>query len=114
VGGVLLLLRFRIYCVVTDGGDDSEIAVRWYKRPRRRVMGWSCSTSSNWSCLACSWGFIAVAFVVQLRTGVPLSNLEPLAYVTGCTFAVLIAILASLAPARRAASVQPMIAMRSE
>jgi ABC-type lipoprotein release transport system permease subunit len=29
-------------------------------------------------------------------------------------FAVLIGVLASLAPARRAASVQPMIAMRAE
>ena len=46
--------------------------------------------------------------------GIPLSNLEPLAYIVGCSIALLIAILASLAPARRAASVQPMIAMRSE
>jgi predicted permease len=45
--------------------------------------------------------------------GVSLSELEPLAYVSGAAVAVLIAIVASLAPARRAASVQPMVAMRS-
>jgi predicted permease len=45
--------------------------------------------------------------------GVSLSNVEPIAYVIGPAIAVLVAVLASLAPARRAASVQPMVAMRS-
>jgi putative ABC transport system permease protein len=45
--------------------------------------------------------------------GIALSDLEPLAYVAGAAIAVLVAIIASLAPARRAASVQPMVAMRS-
>jgi predicted permease len=45
--------------------------------------------------------------------GISLSNAEPIAYVVGPAIAVLVAVLASLAPARRAASVQPMIAMRS-
>jgi len=45
--------------------------------------------------------------------GIPLSNVEPLAYVVGAAVAVLVAVLASLAPARRAASVQPMVAMRT-
>jgi ABC-type antimicrobial peptide transport system permease subunit len=46
--------------------------------------------------------------------GVSLSGLEPLAYVAGAAIAVLVAVIASLVPARRAASVQPMVAMRSE
>jgi ABC-type antimicrobial peptide transport system permease subunit len=46
--------------------------------------------------------------------GISLSNAEPIAYVLGPAIAVLVAVLASLAPARRAASVQPMAAMRSE
>jgi ABC-type lipoprotein release transport system permease subunit len=46
--------------------------------------------------------------------GIPLSAIEPVAYVLGAVVAVLVAILASLIPARRAASVPPMIAMRSE
>jgi putative ABC transport system permease protein len=45
--------------------------------------------------------------------GVSLSNAEPIAYVIGPAVALLVAVLASLAPARRAASVQPMVAMRS-
>ena len=45
--------------------------------------------------------------------GISLSNAEPIAYVVGPAIAVLVAVLASLAPARRAASVQPMVAMRS-
>jgi predicted permease len=45
--------------------------------------------------------------------GISLSNAEPIAYVVGPAIAVLVAVVASLAPARRAASVQPMVAMRS-
>jgi predicted permease len=45
--------------------------------------------------------------------GISLSDAEPIAYVVGPAIAVLVAVLASLAPARRAASVQPMVAMRS-
>ena len=45
--------------------------------------------------------------------GLSLSNAEPIAYVIGPVVAVLVAVLASLGPARRAASVQPMVAMRS-
>ena len=58
---------------------------------------------------------VAVAFV-RLNgdnLGIRLSNAEPLAYVVGAGIAVLVAILASLAHARRAASGQPMVAMRS-
>jgi ABC-type lipoprotein release transport system permease subunit len=46
--------------------------------------------------------------------GISLSNTEPIAYVAGPAVAVLIAVVACLAPARRAASVPPMAAMRSE
>jgi predicted permease len=48
------------------------------------------------------------------KLGIPLSNVENLSYVAGAAVAVLVAVVASLAPARRAASVQPMVAMRSE
>jgi ABC-type lipoprotein release transport system permease subunit len=46
--------------------------------------------------------------------GLPLSNVEHLAYVAAAAVAVLVAVVAGLAPARRAASVAPMVAMRSE
>jgi predicted permease len=58
---------------------------------------------------------IAVAFV-RLNgdnLGLRLSTAEPLAYVVGAAIAVLVAVLASLSHARRAASVQPTVAMRS-
>jgi predicted permease len=44
----------------------------------------------------------------------PLGIVEPLIYVAAAAVAVGVALLAGLAPARRAASIQPMIAMRSE
>jgi ABC-type lipoprotein release transport system permease subunit len=46
------------------------------------------------------------------KAGIPLSNV-PLAYVAGAAIAIFVAVLASLVPARRAASIQPMVAMRS-
>ena len=61
-------------------------------------------------------GLLITLAIVRLQgdnLGVPLSNAEPLAYVVGAALAVLVAILASLTHARRAASVQPMVAMRS-
>ena len=61
-------------------------------------------------------GLMLTAALIRLNAenmGIPLSSVEPVAYVAGAVIAVLVAVLASLAPARRAASVQPMVAMRS-
>jgi predicted permease len=62
-------------------------------------------------------GLLLAAAFIRLNgenLGLPLSNVEPVAYVVGAAIAILVAVLASLAPARRAASVLPMVAMRSE
>jgi ABC-type antimicrobial peptide transport system permease subunit len=62
-------------------------------------------------------GIILTVVLIRLNAenmGIPLSSVESMAYVAGAAIAVLVAVLASLAPARRAASVQPMVAMRSE
>jgi predicted permease len=62
-------------------------------------------------------GLMLTAAFVRLKgddMGIPLSNVENLAYVVGAAIAVLVAVGAALAPARRAASVQPMAAMRSQ
>jgi ABC-type antimicrobial peptide transport system permease subunit len=61
-------------------------------------------------------GLLIAAGIVRLQgdnMGIRLSNAEPLAYVAGAAIAVLVAVLASLTHARRAASVQPTVAMRS-
>jgi ABC-type lipoprotein release transport system permease subunit len=61
-------------------------------------------------------GMILTAAFVRLNgdnLGIPLSNVEPLAYVVGAVITVLVAVLASLGAARRAASVQPIVAMRT-
>jgi hypothetical protein len=62
-------------------------------------------------------GLILTVALMRLNSenmGIPLSQVENLAYVVGGAIALLVAVLASLAPARRASSIQPMIAMRSE
>jgi ABC-type antimicrobial peptide transport system permease subunit len=58
---------------------------------------------------------VALAFV-RLNgdnLGIRLSHADPLAYTAGAAIALAVATLASLTHARRAASVQPMVAMRS-
>jgi len=62
-------------------------------------------------------GVMLTAALLKLNAenmGIPLSGVENLAYVAGVIVAVLISVVASLAPARRAASVEPMIALRAE
>jgi putative ABC transport system permease protein len=63
-----------------------------------------------------AFGLLITVAIVRLQgdnLGIQLSNAEPFAYVAGAAIAVLVAILASLDHARRAASIQPMVAMRS-
>ncbi len=121
VGGVLLLLAaLGIYGVVglMVATRIREIAVRVaLGASRRRVMGMVLFDVLKLVLPGVAVGLlIAVAFVTLNGQdfGISLSHLEPLAYVVGSAIAVLIAMAASLAPARRAASVQPMVAMRSE
>jgi putative ABC transport system permease protein len=62
-------------------------------------------------------GLVLTAAFIRVNgdnMGLPLSNVEYMSYVVGAAVAVLIAVMASVAPARRAASVQPMVAMRAE
>jgi len=121
VGGVLLLLAaLGIYGVVglMVATRIREIAVRVaLGASRARVVGMVLSDVITLVTPGVAVGLlIAVAFV-QLNGedfGISLSGLEPLAYVFGAAIAVLMALGASLAPARRAASVEPMVAMRSE
>jgi putative ABC transport system permease protein len=121
VGGVLLLLSaLGIYGVVglMVATRIREIAVRVaLGASRRRVVRMVLGDVMKFVTPGVGVGLlIAVAFV-RLNGedfGISLSNLEPLAYLVGAAIAVLMALGASLAPASRAASVEPMVAMRSE
>jgi len=121
VGGILLLLSaLGIYGVVglMVTTRVREIAIRMaLGASRRRVVGMVLVDVLKLVAPGVTVGIlIAVAFVKLNGQdfGISLSMFEPLAYVAGSAIAVLIAILSSLAPARRAATIQPMIAMRSE
>lgn len=121
VGGILLLLAaLGIYGVVglMVATRIREIAVRVaLGASRRRVVQMVLFDVVKLVVPGVGVGLLLAVAFVKLNGedfGISLSNLEPLAYVVGAAIAVFIAIAASLAPARRAASVQPMIAMRSE
>jgi putative ABC transport system permease protein len=58
-------------------------------------------------------GVIGTVALVRLQGGITVSTVEPVAYFAGPAIAILTAVVASLVPARRAASVQPVVAMRS-
>jgi putative ABC transport system permease protein len=119
-GVVLMLAALGLYGVVglMVSTRTREIAVRVaLGASRPRVMGMIVFDVVRLVAPGVVIGLLITAALVRLNggiLGVPLSNMEPLAYVAGAAIVVLIAVLASLAPARRAASVQPMVAMRSE
>ena len=119
-GGVILLLAaLGIYGVVglMVATRTREIAVRIaLGASRRRVLGMILADVVKLAMPGVAVGLVLTAALVRLNgenMGIPLSNMEPLAYVAGAAVAILVAVLASLAPARRAASVQPIVAMRS-
>jgi hypothetical protein len=117
---ILMLAALGIYGVVglMVAARTREIAVRVaLGASRRRVLGMILFNVVKLVTPGVAVGLVLTAALVRLNSdnmGIPLStNMEPLAYVAGAAIAVLVAVLASLAPARRAASVQPMVAMRS-
>ena len=119
-GGIILTLSaLGIYGVVglMVATRTRELAVRVaLGASRRRVIGMVLFDVVKLVLPGVVIGVILTAALVRLNgenMGIPLSNVEPLAYVVGAAIAVLVAVVASLGPARRAASVQPMAAMRT-
>ena len=119
-GGVILMLAaLGVYGVVglMVAARTREIAVRVaLGASRRGVLRMILLDVVKLAMPGVAVGLVLTAALVRLNAenmGIPLSDAEPLAYVVGAAIAVLVAVLASLAPARRAASVQPMAAMRS-
>ncbi len=120
-GGVVLMLSaLGIYGVVglMVATRTREIAVRVaLGASRPRVLGMILFDVVKLTAPGVGVGLILTAALIRLngeRMGIPLSHVETLAYVVGAAIAILVAVVASLGPARRAASVLPMVAMRSE
>src|SRR6185295_16874252 len=118
---ILMLAALGIYGVVglMVAARTREIAVRVaLGASRRRVLGLILFDVVKLVAPGVVIGLILTAAFIRLngveKMGIPLSNVEYLSYVVGAAVAVLVAVVASLAPARRSASVQPMVAMRSE
>jgi predicted permease len=116
-GGVTLLLAaLGIYGVVglMVATRTREIAVRVaLGASRRRVIRMVLFDVIRLVAPGVAVGLVVTAALVRADGGITISAGEPLAYVAGAAIAILTAVTASLAPARRAASVQPMVAMRS-
>jgi putative ABC transport system permease protein len=116
---ILTLSALGIYGVVglMVATRTRELAVRVaLGASRRRVLGMVLFDVVKLVLPGVVVGLILTAAFVRLKgedMGIPLSNVEPLAYVVGAAIAVLVAVLASFTSARRAASVQPMAAMRT-
>ena len=122
VGGagsvILVLAALGIYGVVglMVATRTREIAVRVaVGASRRRVISMILVDVVKLVAPGVAVGLLLAVAVGRLpvNAGIKLSDAEPLAYAVGGAIAVLVAVLASLAHARRAASIQPMIAMRS-
>jgi len=117
---ILTLSALGIYGVVglMVATRKRELAVRSaLGASRRRVMGLVLFDVVKLVLPGVVVGLILTAAFIRLngeKMGIPLSSVENLSYVVGAAVAVFIAVVASLAPARRAASVQPIAAMRSE
>ena len=116
---ILTLSALGIYGVVglMVATRTRELAVRSaLGASRRRVLGMVLFDVVKLVLPGVVVGVILTAAFIRVNgenMGISLSNVESLAYVVGAAIAVLVAVLASLVPARRAASVQPMVAMRS-
>jgi putative ABC transport system permease protein len=116
---ILALAALGIYGVVglMVAARTREIAVRAaLGASRRRVLTMILFDVVKLVMPGVGFGLLVAAAFVRVKgdnLGIRLSNADPLAYAAGAAVALLIAILASLTHARRAASIQPMAAMRS-
>jgi predicted permease len=119
-GGVILTLSaLGIYGVVglMVTTRTRELAVRTaLGASRRRVIGMILLDVVKLVTPGVVGGMLLAAVLIKLNAenmGVSLSGVENITYPAGAAVAILVAVAASVAPARRAASVPPMIAMRS-
>jgi hypothetical protein len=116
---ILMLAALGVYGVVglTVATRTREMAVRAaLGATRRRLLMMILFDVVKLATPGVIVGMILTVAFMRLNSqnmGIPLSQVESLSYIVGAAIAVLVAVLASLGPARRAASTPPMIAMRS-
>lgn len=126
-GVVLVLAALGIVGVVgfMVATRKREIAVRMaLGSSRLRVFGLIVSGIVRLVIPGIAGGLLVAAFLIRTMEDVmgtpltlgptPLGFMEPLIYAAASTIAVFVALLAGLSAARRATSIQPMVAMRSE
>jgi len=117
---ILMLSALGIYGVVglTVATRTREIAVRVaLGASKPRVLGMILFDVVKLTAPGIAIGLLLTSVFIRLKgedMGIPLSSVETLAYLLGAAIAISVALLAGLAPARRATSVLPMIALRSE
>lgn len=115
-GLALLLAALGIYGVIglMVMTRTREIAVRMtLGASRLRVIGLILFDVIKLVAPGVAAGLLIALALTRLNMGIALSTIEPLAYVAGAVISFGTAVLSALGPARRAASVQPMVAMRS-
>jgi putative ABC transport system permease protein len=92
-----------------------EIAVRIaLGASRSRVLGLMLSDVVKLVMPGVAVGLLVAVVLVRTFVWTPLGVVEPLVYLAAAAIATFVALLAGLPSARKAASVDPMVAMRSE
>ena len=117
---VLTLAALGIYGVVglMVATRTRELAVRGaLGASRRHLMGMVLLDVVKLVMPGVVLGLIFTVALMRINSknmGIPISGVENVSYVAGAIVAVLIALAAGLAPARRAASIDPVTALRAE
>lgn len=116
---ILMLAALGVYGVVglTVATRTREMAIRAaIGATRPRLLGMILFDVAKLATPGVIVGMIITVAFMRLNSenmGIPLSDVESLAYVVGAAIALLVAVLAGLGPARRASSTDPMVVMRS-
>jgi len=118
-GAALLLALLGIYSVIafSTALRTQEMAIRLALGSQRsRVMRLILVSGVKLGLAGCAIGAIAAVFATRLLRSLlfQVDSLDPVVLVLACVFILLLALTASVIPARRAASVEPMEALRAQ
>lgn len=116
--GALLLALIGIYAVVAFSASlrTHEIAIRMARGAQRtRIAGLILSSAAKLALLGCTLGVLGSLAVSRFIKFLlfEVSATDPLIYLAGVLIMMATAILASLLPARRVASLDPIVSLRS-